>query len=145
MEVYAGANVADVPKFDAFMVDFGFEIFHIDAEIMRASAELSAERRRQGAKLTLPDAVILATANVKGLTLITRNSKDFRGRLYENAVDSLLDLAQIRSHLASRGVIRSAFQVRDDLDRVYSFVGYADSHPAPPVLSVAEFDRQIGS
>ncbi|PWF54924.1 PIN domain-containing protein [Massilia glaciei] len=80
MELYAGANVADVPRFDEFMADFGFEIIEIDAEIMQAAAALMSERRRSGPRIGLPDAIIQATADVKNLIIITRNKKDFTGR-----------------------------------------------------------------
>jgi hypothetical protein len=64
-------------------------------------------------------------------------------RLYEQAVDRQLDLAQIRSHLAARGVVRSAFQVVDDLDNVYAFHGYAASHQPAPAQCVQAFDKGI--
>lgn len=79
MELYGGADVDDVPRFDAFMAEFGLEIIEVDAEIMRAAATLQSERRRAGKKIALPDAIIQATADVKKLTIITRNTKDFRG------------------------------------------------------------------
>lgn len=79
MELYGGADVDDVPRFDAFMAEFGFEIIEIDAEIMRAATTLMSERRRLGPKISLPDAIIQATADVKKLTIITRNTKDFKG------------------------------------------------------------------
>jgi hypothetical protein len=59
-------------------------------------------------------------------------------------VDAGLHLGQIRTFLASRGVIRSAFQVVDDLDRVYAFAGYAASYPPAPALTVQEWNAQIG-
>ncbi|WP_093557017.1 type II toxin-antitoxin system VapC family toxin [Pseudoduganella namucuonensis] len=79
MELYGGANADEIPRFDAFMAEFGLEIIEIDAEIMQAAAALVAERRRIGPKISLPDAIIAATAKIKGLTLITRNTKDFKG------------------------------------------------------------------
>ncbi len=79
MELYGGADAGEVPKFDEFMADFGFEIIEIDADIMRAAASVMSERRRVGPKIALPDAIIQATADVKNLTIITRNTKDFRG------------------------------------------------------------------
>ncbi|CAN7586918.1 type II toxin-antitoxin system VapC family toxin [Pseudoduganella sp. LjRoot289] len=79
MELYSGANPEDVPRFDAFMVEFGFEIVEIDAEIMHAAAALVSARRRTGRKIALSDAIIAATAQVRGLTIITRNTKDFKG------------------------------------------------------------------
>lgn len=71
MELYGGADVDDVPRFDEFMADFGFEIIEIDAAIM-------SERRRIGPKISLPDAIIQATADIQNLTIITRNTKDFK-------------------------------------------------------------------
>ncbi|WGG48664.1 hypothetical protein [Rugamonas sp. DEMB1] len=47
--------------------------------IMQASAEIMSERRRLGPKIGLADAIIQATADVKKLTIITRNTKDFKG------------------------------------------------------------------
>ncbi len=79
MELYGGADVGDVPRFDDFMVEFGFEIIEIDAAIMRTAAGILSERRRLGPKIGLPDAIIQATADVKKLTIITRNTRDFRG------------------------------------------------------------------
>ncbi len=51
----------------------GFAIDEIDKEI----AERAAALRRERPKLRSPDAIILATALVKGRVLITRNTKDF--------------------------------------------------------------------
>ncbi|NHZ35779.1 PIN domain-containing protein [Massilia rubra] len=78
MELYGGADLTDVPRFDEFMVDFGFEIIEIDAVIMQAAAAIMSERRRLGPKIGLADAIIQATADIKKLTIITRNTKDFR-------------------------------------------------------------------
>ncbi len=51
----------------------GFAIDEIDKEI----AERAASLRRERPKLRSPDAIILATALVRGRVLITRNTKDF--------------------------------------------------------------------
>jgi predicted nucleic acid-binding protein len=80
MELYGGADVDDVPRFDAFMAEFGLEIIEIDAKIMQAAAALVSERRRMGPKIGLPDPIIQATADVKKLTIITRNTKNFKGQ-----------------------------------------------------------------
>jgi predicted nucleic acid-binding protein len=80
MELYGGADIHDVPRFDEFMIDFGFEIIEIDTVIMRTAAAIVSHRRRLGPKISLPDAIIQATADVNGLTIITRNKKDFKGR-----------------------------------------------------------------
>lgn len=51
----------------------GFGIDEIDKEI----AERAATLRRERPRLRTPDAVILATALVRGRILVTRNTKDF--------------------------------------------------------------------
>ena len=51
----------------------GFGIDELDAEIAARAAGLRRERLR----LRLPDAVILATAMLRGRVLVTRNTKDF--------------------------------------------------------------------
>ena len=54
-----------------FLARFGVD--EIDDEISRRVAALRRERPR----LKSPDAVILATAQIRGRVLITRNTKDF--------------------------------------------------------------------
>lgn len=79
MELYGGADLADVRRFDEFMSDYGIEIIGIDSTIMQVAAAIMAERRRLGRKIGLADAIIQATADdVRRLTIITRNTKDFR-------------------------------------------------------------------
>lgn len=51
----------------------GFGIDEVDAEIGRRAAALRRERQR----LKAMDAIILATAQVRGRVLVTRNTKDF--------------------------------------------------------------------
>jgi predicted nucleic acid-binding protein len=51
----------------------GFGIDEVDAEIGERAAALHRERPR----LKSPDAVILATAMLRGRVLVTRNTKDF--------------------------------------------------------------------
>ena len=51
-----------------------FETDEIDEEICFRAAALRRERPR----LKSPDAIILATAQIRGRTLVTRNSKDFQ-------------------------------------------------------------------
>lgn len=51
----------------------GFGVDEVDAEIASRAASL----RRERARLRSPDAIILATAMVRGRVLVTRNVKDF--------------------------------------------------------------------
>lgn len=51
----------------------GFGVDEIDAEVSRRAAALRRERSR----LKAMDAIILATAQLRGRVLVTRNTKDF--------------------------------------------------------------------
>jgi predicted nucleic acid-binding protein len=51
----------------------GYLIEEVDSEIAERAAALRRERRR----LKTPDAIILATAQLHGRTLVTRNTRDF--------------------------------------------------------------------
>ncbi len=68
----------------------------------------------------------------------------YLARLYENFVDASLDVEAVRLYLATRGIPRTPAMVRDDLDNVFSFHGYAASHQPAPVITFAEIDRQLG-
>jgi predicted nucleic acid-binding protein len=57
----------------AEMLLSGFGIDEVDSEI----AERAAALRRERTRLKSPDAVILATAMLRGRVLVTRNTKDF--------------------------------------------------------------------
>ena len=50
-----------------------FKVDELDSDIAERAAELRNERRA----LKLPDAVILATAQLRGRILVTRNTRDF--------------------------------------------------------------------
>jgi predicted nucleic acid-binding protein len=55
----------------------GFGVDEIDAEI----AERAASLRRERPRLKSPDAIILATAMLRGRVLVTRNTKDFPAQM----------------------------------------------------------------
>lgn len=78
MEVRAGVQPGEEARLDSFLDDAGFEIIHIDDAIMRAASRIRGESIRKGPKLALLDAIIKATAEVRGLMIITRNTKDFK-------------------------------------------------------------------
>lgn len=71
IEVLSKGNEAMVKDAMAFLARFGLD--EIDDEISRRAAALRRERPR----LKSPDAIILATAQIRGRVLITRNTKDF--------------------------------------------------------------------
>jgi len=71
IEVLSKGNDAIVKDALAFLDRFGLD--EIDDEISLRAASLRRERPR----LRAPDAIILATAQIRGRVLITRNTKDF--------------------------------------------------------------------
>ena len=71
IEVLSKGNDIMVRDAEAFLARFGLD--EIDDEISRRAAALRRERPR----LKSPDAIILATAQIRGRVLITRNIKDF--------------------------------------------------------------------
>lgn len=71
IEVMSKGNDATRRAFEEFLSIF--QIDEVDDPICRRAAALRRERPR----LKLPDAVILASAQVHGRTLVTRNTRDF--------------------------------------------------------------------
>lgn len=71
IEVLSKGDEMIVREATAFLSRFGLD--EIDEEISRRAAALRRERPR----LKSPDAIILATAQIRGRVLITRNTKDF--------------------------------------------------------------------
>jgi predicted nucleic acid-binding protein len=74
MEVMAGATPDDEQVRRDFLATF--LVLPLTMEIAERSSEI---HRHQTPKLKLPDTVILATAQLDGLLLVTRNSRDFSG------------------------------------------------------------------
>lgn len=71
IEVMAGADDATAKRVEAFLSSFTID--EISEAVSRRAAALRAERKG----LTLSDAIVLASAQVSGRILITRNTKDF--------------------------------------------------------------------
>ena len=72
IEVMAGATQDDEQVRRDFLATF--KVLPLTMEIAERSSEI---RRHRTPKLKLPDTVILATAHVEDLLLITRNTRDF--------------------------------------------------------------------
>ena len=75
IEVFAGAPKGARDETEAFLSRF--PVVELDEQVARRAALIRAE----GPRLKLPDAIILATAQLSGRTLVTRNSKDFPATL----------------------------------------------------------------
>jgi predicted nucleic acid-binding protein len=71
IEVLSKGNDRVVREVINFLSRFGLD--EIDDEISLRAASLRRERPR----LKSPDAIILATAQIRGRVLVTRNTKDF--------------------------------------------------------------------
>lgn len=56
---------------------FGAQAIPVDLEIAETAGRLRAFEKKQGRILTLADALMAATAMVRGKTLVTRNIRDF--------------------------------------------------------------------
>lgn len=71
IEIMSKSSGAELRETERFLA--GFAIDEIDSEISDRAAALRRERKG----IRLPDAIILATALVRGRVLVTRNTKDF--------------------------------------------------------------------
>ncbi|MGD0634831.1 MAG: type II toxin-antitoxin system VapC family toxin [Beijerinckiaceae bacterium] len=56
---------------------FGAKALPVDVSVAETAGRLRAFEKKQGRVLTVADALIAATAVVKGAVLVTRNTKDF--------------------------------------------------------------------
>ena len=59
---------------------FEKRVLNIDAQVARAWGELMAHADKIGRPLPVIDGLLLSTAVVHGLTIVTRNENDFRER-----------------------------------------------------------------
>ena len=74
MEVLVGAqDSAELRLRHAFLAEF--VVVELDARVAREAVDL-----RRKYRLKLPDAIILASARVKEMILVTRNHRDFPSR-----------------------------------------------------------------
>jgi predicted nucleic acid-binding protein len=69
--------LAKLAWFDQFLL--GHQVFAIDTPIARRAADLRAFLSLQGEVRTQADMLIAATAQIHGLSLVTRNVRDFEG------------------------------------------------------------------
>lgn len=71
IEVMSKGSDAVLQEATRFLSRFGLD------EIDEETAARAAQLRRQRPRLRSPDAIILASAQVRGRVLVTRNTKDF--------------------------------------------------------------------
>jgi predicted nucleic acid-binding protein len=75
IEVMSKGSVHNLRDAEIFLS--GFAVDEIDAEI----ADRAAALRRDRPRLRSPDAIILATALIRGRVLVTRNTEDFPAQM----------------------------------------------------------------
>ena len=75
LEIHAGMREHERYKTKKLLSRF--ETHNMGADIADRAGEYIREYRSQGTSLSLPDAIIAATAIKHGLTLVTYNPKDF--------------------------------------------------------------------
>lgn len=81
-EVFTGLSWKPRPKvrewFDRFLVS-NCQVLPVSVEIARRSGELRGTALSRGQTRSVADSLIAATAQIHGLTLVTRNVRDFEG------------------------------------------------------------------
>jgi predicted nucleic acid-binding protein len=70
MEIMVGSTAEDEDEVRAFLTKF--QVVPLSQEIAEKAVKV-----RRATKLKLPDAIVKATAEISGRTLVTRNSRDF--------------------------------------------------------------------
>ena len=81
--------------------------------------------------------------NDKGNDLKLTPAQNYLSTLYENAVDSGMDVESVRLYLLEQGIKRSPAQVAWELEEKYGFLGYASRHPAPQKPDTRMLDALI--
>ncbi|WP_322403425.1 hypothetical protein [Massilia luteola] len=83
------------------------------------------------------------TTHREGIEMTLTTAQKFVGMLYERCVDQGLDVDEVRRYLLEHGVVRTPGQVAYELQHVYEFHRYVDTHPAKSRMSVRDWDRAI--
>jgi hypothetical protein len=65
---------------DELTDQFGERVLPVDVVVVREWGRLAGEGRRTGRTLPPADGLLLATASIHGLELVTRNERDLAGR-----------------------------------------------------------------
>ncbi len=78
----AGAHRTALTRWleDELLEQFGERVLPVDVVIAREWGRLAGEGRRIGRTLPPADGLLLATASIHGLELVTRNERDLAGR-----------------------------------------------------------------
>lgn len=75
IEVMSKGRASELPKMEEFLASLFMD------EIDEETASRAAALRRERPRLRSPDAIILASAQMRGRILVTRNTKDFAANM----------------------------------------------------------------
>ncbi len=75
MEVMAGVRPGEESAIRQWLSEF--RLLAVDPAVMEAATQI-----RQRLRIALPDAIILGSARVAGIMLVTRNTKDFSPQIH---------------------------------------------------------------
>lgn len=99
-------------------------------------------RSQQEASLSHePDCSNRAGPSDEGNEMILTAQQKYLAGLYEQCIDADMDTNEIRRYLLEKGVVRTPGTVAWELEHVFCFTGYADSHPPKPVICLADWLR----
>ncbi len=74
-EIFSGMKEREQPATEALLG--ALRCFPVSFDVARQSGEWRSKYRAKGREVSLPDAIIGATAHIHGLILVTDNKKDF--------------------------------------------------------------------
>jgi hypothetical protein len=114
-----------------------------EAPVQQAAPVAQAKRAPAPAPAPQADPVQPTTTN-EGDSTVTPAEFEYVGKVYAQLVAQGMDLNQIQSAVAKQGIRRrTQYQTIFELEDVFGHAGYAATHGAPAVISVAEFDAAI--
>lgn len=106
--------------------------------------------KKATAKALDPATVVAATTNEEQQTGDTMTPTTLAeaafihvGAIYEDAIDAGMHLGEVQQHLGKHGIHKPMLAIKNELNNLYCFYGYADSHPEPRVMSYAEVDAVL--
>jgi hypothetical protein len=136
------AKLADCLKWASYCLKVRSKADVTDRETYFGSEFVSNITKREAQRQKHRDALLKSSKPAPKGNELTPAEK-YVATKYEAAVDQQLDVEAVRLHLLSHGIKRSPAQVAHDLDETYGFIGYANKHPAPTKLSVADWDKAV--
>jgi hypothetical protein len=106
-----------------------------------ASASQEARSEQEASLSHEPDGFNRTSPSDEGKEMILTAQQKYLASLYENCIDADMDTGEIRRYLLAKGVVRTPGTVAWELQHVFCFTGYADSHPPKPVIGLADWLR----